>query len=285
MKLFASFLSITFLSISCISKDELPKDVKDYDLKKVPYKLFEPTEEFKLHYDLQEISGLTYLSTNKLGAIEDETGKLYIINANTGEVEERIKFEKGGDYEGVELVKDKVIVMKSNGHFYRFNYQEEDPKKEVFRSDFSIKNDLEGLAVWNDKLLIACKADAEVNDNKLNGKALYVYDFDSLSLLLNFNLDQLKEFIKKRKYFNAIKDFDPSAIAVRPETLDIYILSADHALAVFDQELNLKDVVKLDKKIFYQPEGICFSPDGQLFISSEGGENRGRLFTFNKLTE
>ena len=285
MNLTLKCLFVLLMGVSCISRGDLAEDVKDYDLNKVPYKLYEPDKVFKLHYDLQEISGLTYLSENKLGVIEDETGKFYILNSLTGDVEKKIKFEKGGDYEGAELLNGVVIIMKSNGHFFRFNLLDEEPKTEAFKSAFSSKNDLEGLGVWNGKLLVATKASAAVNDNELKGKALYLYDFDSIDLLLNFHHNQLKEFIKDRKHFNSIKDFDPSGVAVHPETSDIYILSADHALVVFDKKLNLKEVVKLDKKIFYQPEGICFSPNGQLFISSEGGENRGKLFTFNKLTE
>ncbi|MEQ9165732.1 MAG: hypothetical protein RLO12_05720, partial [Fulvivirga sp.] len=138
-----------------MSPNQPSDDVQDYDLSKVPYKLYEPTETFKLHYDLQEISGLTYLSDNKLGAIEDETGKFYIIVASTGDVINKIKFGKSGDYEGVEYDDGTVWVMKSNGEFFSFEIEgEEAINVNEYQSEFSSKNDLEGLGYFNGALLI-----------------------------------------------------------------------------------------------------------------------------------
>jgi uncharacterized protein YjiK len=39
-------------------------------------------------------------------------------------------------------------------------------------------------------------------------------------------------------------------------------------------------VQKLDKELLPQPEGICFSPDGIMFISSEGKGGKGRILVF-----
>ncbi|MTI40213.1 SdiA-regulated domain-containing protein [Fulvivirga lutimaris] len=286
MKFTIISITVLILNISCITPADQSKDAQDYDLNKVPYKLYEPTETFKLHYDLQEISGLTYLSEDKLGAIEDETGKFYIINARTGEVETKVKFEKSGDYEGVEYDDGTVWVMKSNGHFYSFQIQDDEAiNVKEYKSEFSSKNDLEGLGYNNGALLIAAKGEGKIDDIDNEGKGIYIIEEEKPSPLFFIEKKDLEKFIEKREHFNSIKDFDPSAIAVHPQTSDIYILSADHVLVVYSAELKLKEVVKLNKKIFYQPEGICFSPQGQLFISSEGGENRGRLFTFNKLTK
>ena len=58
---------------------------------------------------------------------------------------------------------------------------------------------------------------------------------------------------------------------------DIYILSADRVLVVYDADLNLKEVAKLNPRMYYQPEGICFSPAGTLYISSEGDGEKGEL--------
>jgi uncharacterized protein YjiK len=280
------YLVFLILSLGCMPSDQPSKDAQDYDLNKVPYKLYEPNETFKLHYDLQEISGLAHLSENKLGAIEDETGKFYIINALNGEVEQKIKFAKAGDYEGVEYDEGTVWVMKSNGEFFSFEFDgDEALNVQEFKSDFSSKNDLEGLGYYKGTLLVAAKGEGKIDGVDMGGKGIYQIKEEKAESLFFIDKHDLEKFIEGRKHFNNIKDFDPSAIAVHPATSDIYVLSADHVLAVYNAELKLKEVVKLDKKIFYQPEGICFSPDGQLFISSEGGENRGRLFTFSKLKD
>jgi uncharacterized protein YjiK len=286
MKFTVICIAVLISSISCVTPVDQTKDVQDYDLNKVPYKLYEPTETFRLHYDLQEISGLTYLTANRLGAIEDETGKFYIIDASTGDVIKKIKFGKSGDYEGVEYDEGTVWVMKSNGEFFSFEIEgEEAINVNEYQSEFSSKNDLEGLGYFNGALLIAAKGDGKIDGVDKEGKGIYIIEEEKANSLVFIEKRNLEKFIENKGHFNSIKDFDPSAIAVHPQTSDIYILSADHVLVVYNAELKLKEVVKLDKHIFYQPEGMCFSPQGQLFISSEGGENRGRLFTFNKLSK
>jgi uncharacterized protein YjiK len=39
--------------------------------------------------------------------------------------------------------------------------------------------------------------------------------------------------------------------------------------------------VALDPKLLRQPEGICFSPEGTLFIASEGDGKKGYLLQFD----
>ena len=40
------------------------------------------------------------------------------------------------------------------------------------------------------------------------------------------------------------------------------------------------DLQDLDTEIFSQPEGICFSPSGDLFISNEGKGRKGYILKF-----
>ena len=40
------------------------------------------------------------------------------------------------------------------------------------------------------------------------------------------------------------------------------------------------DVKELDPNEFRQPEGICFSPSGDMFISSEGQGGKGYILEF-----
>ena len=75
--------------------------------------------------------------------------------------------------------------------------------------------------------------------------------------------------------------FNPSAIAVHPVTHDIYILTTrdNKGMAVFSHDGVLKSYQTIDKDLMQQPEGICFSPDGKLYISSEGKKGEpGNLF-------
>ena len=42
-----------------------------------------------------------------------------------------------------------------------------------------------------------------------------------------------------------------------------------------------KRVKELDEKLFRQPEGICFSPEGDMYISNEGQGGKGYILKFN----
>ena len=265
---------------------EAKPEFKDYQLVNVPYKLYSPDKKFKLHWDLEEISGLSYYKDDKLLAIEDETGNVYFIDDNTGELAGKVKFEKGGDYEGVEVNDELIWVMESNGIFYSFEIKQDEPiSVKKFESEFTSKNDLEGLAYKNGSLIIATKGEGSIKGFDEKGKGIYEIKDAKPEPLFFIQHHDLKEFIKDRKYFNDIEDFDPSAIAIHPKTDDYYILSADHVLVVYSKELEIKEIVKLDKHIFIQPEGICFSPEGIMFISSEGDGDKGELFRFNPVTD
>ena len=68
----------------------------------------------------------------------------------------------------------------------------------------------------------------------------------------------------------------PSAAAINPVTNDVWILaSGNQLLIVTDRKGNTKNVYTLDPVIFNQPEGITFTPSGDLLISNEAGDKYG----------
>jgi uncharacterized protein YjiK len=42
-------------------------------------------------------------------------------------------------------------------------------------------------------------------------------------------------------------------------------------------------LIKLDEDVFVKPEGIAFSPDGNLYISNEGKYDKATLLAFKKI--
>ena len=54
-------------------------------------------------------------------------------------------------------------------------------------------------------------------------------------------------------------------------------------LMVLDRNGKVLDLQDLDNKLFLQPEGICFSPQGDLFISNEGRGGKGYILKFKYL--
>ena len=67
--------------------------------------------------------------------------------------------------------------------------------------------------------------------------------------------------------------FKPSGIAIHPITKELYIISSvNKALVVAGQDGKIKDAYQLDPAVFKQPEGITFTPWGDLLISNEAAE-------------
>jgi hypothetical protein len=70
--------------------------------------------------------------------------------------------------------------------------------------------------------------------------------------------------------------FKPSAAAINPITKDVWIVSStNQLLVVTDNYGKVKSVYTLNPIIFRQPEGITFTPWGDLLISNEAGDKYG----------
>ncbi len=267
------------------------------------YDVNNPGKTWKLPDRLVEISGLGYIDKYRLACVQDEKGNIYVFNMLTGDVERKIDFGEDGDYEGIEIVNNDAWVLKSNGSLYRVKNYLDDNEEDVekYPTILTKKNDAEGLGydIFTKQLLICCKGHPFVEEK--NGKEFKaVYRFDIKKKLLDLEpylLIQL-DFIKDLKNYNTITKwgiellanlddakgdltFQPSGLAVHPISHDIYILAAvGKLLMIYSPSKELQAIFQLDEKIHPQPEGICFSPDGDLFISNEGKGQKGRINVF-----
>jgi DNA-binding beta-propeller fold protein YncE len=96
-------------------------------------------------------------------------------------------------------------------------------------------------------------------------------------------LEQLEAFFSPGE---STFGFSPSALAVQPQTRHLYILSSvGKILMVIDQSGRILHIEKLKKKVHPQPEGICFDPAGNLYISNEGKKGRATIQRFNFLNQ
>ena len=129
---------------------------------------------------LEETSALSYYEEGVLLTVQDESGKVYFLNSDTGEILREIKFGKGGDYEGIEVIGDTVWVMKSNGDFYYFSILDDKVQAQELTTSFESSNNLEGLGVLGAKLLVACKGEGSLKNNNQKGKGIYLMDNQSV---------------------------------------------------------------------------------------------------------
>ena len=241
----------------------------------LPYNFESPTEKYTLPDKLKEISGLSYFKKNQLVCVNDEEGKIYIYDIKEKKIVDKIPFGKDGDYEGVEVVGDEVFVLKSNGKLKGFKIGEAF-EREIDCSEPEVI-EYEGLG-YDPKskhlLLIAKERVKSVDDKKM----IYAYDFDRKVLFKHISIPQEQVTDDANG-----KDFKPSGIAVHPKTGQTFIIaSSGKKLLVLSEKGQKEALISLNPKIYRQPEGICFSPDGDLFISSEGKDGDGYILRFSE---
>lgn len=267
------------------------------------YDLTQADKKTKVPHDLREISGIQYLGDGIIAAIEDEHGKIYLVDLNSGEIKDKIKFGDNGDYEDIAVINNTAWVLKSNGNLYRVKdfEKESELKTKKYETALAKKNDPEGLAFDKEenRLLIACKGHPFIEVRKgTHRKSIYSFDLDEKKLLpdpvLIIDLDTLKDLkdynlfsslgIRLMAYFDENKGdvtFQPSGIAVHPITRNYYIIGAvGDLLLVYSREGILLAVVPLPDRVFKQAEGICFDTNGDLYICNEGGDGKGNILKF-----
>ena len=275
---------------------ELPAQAVTNEYNK-SYDFSSPDASFKLKSDLKEISGLTVLDDQHLAAIQDEKGKIFSIRISDGKIVEDKRFAKDGDFEGVELLGDTFYVLRSDGDIYEVTgWPTDDTDSKKFETFLSTKNDTEGLAYDpdNNQLLIVCKENP--GSGLKNSRAVYAFDLATQELqekpVLVIDLKQLEEATPDNPLNKFVRNlaaplrdlsgFKPAAIAVHPVTNQIFVISSVRKiLLAYNRNGTLENLWILPEDDFRQPEGLAFMPNGDLFISNEGGNGKATLMRFN----
>ena len=298
-------LSFAFFCIlcSCSGIGNNPPPPSEKRNHKLAYNLTSPDAVYELPDILQEISGISWFRDNKIACIQDEKGIIFLFDLKKEKVSASYKFGKPADYEDIAITMDTAWVLESNGTIYKVtNFFKENRETYVFPTILSAKNNTEGMAYdeQEKRLLIACKNDPSIKgQKKLTGfKAIYSFRTSDHKLKEDpeFLID-LASFtdLKKKNYFARVSSdlaktlsmtddavFRPSGLAIHPIDNDIYIISATPGkLIVMNRNGDIKYITSLGKPLFSQAEGICFSPEGELYISNEGKYGRGNILKFN----
>lgn len=252
-----------FLNIQCSQPDEISfQSPAGYDLTK-PYVI-------KLPVELDEISGVAfYPPDTSVFAIGDEFGYLYKIPLTPNKPIRKWKFSNLGDFEDLALVDKVFYVLQSDGGITTFTF---DAKNTVLTNhlDFPLEGSEFEILYYNPhqfKLVMICK-DCE-EDKK---RALTVFHFNLLKRSFDdsssINVASIASMIGEKK----IK-FKPSAAAINPVTDELFIISAvNRLLVVADRNGRPKATYPIDARIFKQPEGITFTPAGDMIISNEAAD-------------
>lgn len=260
-----AFAGSFFSLVSCQTPSSVSYPVPpSYDLNH-PYKMEMPVS-------LNEISGVVfYTKDTSVFAISDASGSLYKVLLKKNLAIKKWKFGKNADYEDLQLVDSTFYILSSSGNIVKLTFYSADSlNTEMFIFPDKAKNEFESL--YYDKeagtLNLMCKdCDADKKKSvstwtfhiKDNTYSLSAVPMDVAPIAKSFGLEKIK--------------FKPSAAAINPATNELYVLSSvNKALVITDRAGQVKEVFALDPHIYKQPEGLAFTPTGDLLISNEAGD-------------
>ncbi len=251
------------------------------------YRFFEPDTILVLDKKLKEISSIEYIDSTTLMGICDEAGTIYFIHSGTGQVLDQYLFDKQGDYEGLAVKDSFVYALQSDGDIFRLSGFHGDSVDHVEKFKTGLDEDCEGFCYNAERKLffIACKNRAEGADRMIYSvdaelktkpkKAFPLYFRTIKNRLLTNSYDRFA--FRLRKMMTSTEEagiLGPSGLEIHPKTKKYYLLSGTSSLVIImNRTGDVEKVCLLPKNVLTQPEGICFAPDGTLYISSEKGNS------------
>lgn len=296
------FVIISFLIGQCQNRRSQPVEENNIvQLQNVPYNIHQMDHLLVLPRELVEVSGLAYnIHESTLMLVNDELGYIYELDKDDGSILTKKKFADFGDYEGIEYMNSDLIVSRSNGKIYFYNQENENTYK-IVKTNINVRNNIEGITYDSSKnqILLACKGVPEVTGliEETKGKLICVYDIESENVLpepyilikdkqLRRKVDEIyKDVGLTENQLAQLKDrvegFAPSGLAIHPHSGHVYILSAQKSLlVVINSVKEIQHIHFLDQDLHVQPEGICFTPKGDMYISNEGKHNSAKIYLY-----
>lgn len=248
---------------------------------KTGYDFTSPDEKMELGKHLHEISGMAYVPERNLILTEnDEKGDIFVLDfKNKKDNEGKIKFGGKGDYEDIVYTDSAVYMLVSSGTVV---------KVETRDSSFSTKeyvlakqgtNEFEAMYMDADgkSLILLCKdCDHEKNEIRMAHRFnLATNSFDPAPAY-TIKIAEIQALLNDSK-----AEFKPSAAGINPVNGKLYIVaSVGKILVIADRNGKVEEVIPLNPVLYNQPEGMTFAPNGDLYISNEGGEGIATILKF-----
>lgn len=231
------------------------------------YDLAHPQQTINLPGSINQISGISY-SSNSVYAIDDDHGDVYKIPLTDKPDVAKWKVGKPQDYEDVVLFKNTIYILGSKGRILYF--PSSFPVATVGESDLDIKGKNEFETLYYDphvnRLIMLCK---DCRNDKKDQNTAYAFNPDTHIFEQQPAYVLLRTDIEKA-LGKSISRFKPSAAAVHPITGETYVVSSVNKLiVVLDKDRKVIAAYPLDEDLFKQPEGITFTPKGDMIISNE----------------
>lgn len=243
-----------------------------------PFKLDSPDKRYELPEQLREISGISAINDTVVACIGDEKGIIYFYNLHTATIQEKLHFAARGDFEDLTVINNSIFVLDSKGVLWEVNNFASNAQIKSFIPSIEPPFELEGLCHRGDTLFIAAKY---YHNKKRNTPGLLpVWRLPlpvSREPAVLFLLPDMSQPASGR-----VNPFHTSALLFNENTNEWYCLSTHTKLILrCDYNGSIISVKVLPAGVFIQPEGICFTPSGDLLISNEGRSGNGTILLFH----
>lgn len=242
----------------------------DYDFNDAT-KSYKIIKQWELPQELNEVSGIYWINDDRIACIQDEDGIIFVYDLKSSKIIKRHKFGIPGDYEAITFLNGSFWVAESNGKLHIVNLSGIEKESDVVELQFEYRNNIEGLVANEDGKLLLSVKDRNL-DNSGDYKGIYSFDPKSKELQrepylkINYN-DPAFEILQTNNPRLLVR---PSDLGIHPVTKELYVLDAEfQKLLILKKSGEIKEMHLLDPAEFPQPEGICFSPSGRIFISNE----------------
>lgn len=249
------------------------------------YNFSTPTEKMQLGKHLQEISGMAYVPEKNILLTEnDEKGDIFSVdfknkNDNVG----KIKFGGKGDYEDIVYTDSAVYMLVSTGAVVKVQIKDSSFATQEFILNNGGVNEFEAMYMDTDSrsLILLCK-DCAKEKNEI--RVAHRFDLATNTFYpepaYTINIADIQKILNDDK-----AEFKPSAAGINPVNGKLYIVaSVGKLLVIADKNGKVEQAIRLDPVLYNQPEGMTFAPNGDLYISNEGGEGIATIlrFTYKK---
>lgn len=246
------------------------------------YDFSKPDDIMALGNHLHEISGISYIpGQNILLAENDEKGEIFKVDfKNKKDDFDKLKFGGHGDYEDIVYTDTADYLLLSSGTIVQVLTKDGGVTgTKEFTLNRKGSNEYETLYLDSAtrSLVMLCKQCAHEKDKV---RSAFRFDLTTQQFsdepVYDINLD-----IIRMRLNDPGAEFKPSAAAINPVTGKLFIVaSVGKLLVIADKNGNVEKVFRLDPKLFNQPEGMTFAPNGDLYISNEGGDGIATILKF-----
>jgi uncharacterized protein YjiK len=249
---------------------------------KQAYDLSKPDDIMQLGKHLHEISGISYIpGQDILLAENDEKGEIFKVDFKNKEDDfDKLKFGGPGDYEDIVHTDTADYLLLSSGTIVQVLTKDGGivgTKKFTLNKSGSNEYETLYLDSANHCLIMLCKQCAHEKD-----KVRSAFRFDlATQEFSNESVYDISLDIIRMRLNDPGAEFKPSAAAINPVTGKLFIVaSVGKLLVIADKNGNVENAFRLDPKLFNQPEGMTFAPNGDLYISNEGGDGVATILKF-----